>query len=856
VYIYELDPPEITSVMVTPDPSEYPENVNITAMVTDFVDVESVGVLIEYPDMSTNNFTMNADSMQDGYFLNETFLMLGTYNFTIWANDSFDNWNSYSGSFQVLDTIAPTSYLEALTDYWYSTAPIDIFAQSSDSGIGVSDVTLWYRYSVDNGTTPWTGWTSIGVDSSEPWTFTFNFNDGDGYYEFFSIANDSAQNTETMKVAAEIICAFDSILPDSSVNTISPYWHSTSSLTITVSASDPGGVGIDTVAMWYQYSSDDVNWDTPVEFQVLSSSPWSFDFNFPDGDGYYEFYSIAEDLLGNTELAPSVADAECALDTSSPQIDSIQITPDPAELGDTITITVSASDVAGIDEAWVEITLGTTLVGNFSMTLTGGDYEYEYSTDDIGFATFVVWVSDTNGNWNTASDTVDIDDTTAPSVDDFTVTPANPQVESTVTITVTVNDLAGISDVYINISDPDGNFMANETMTLDSGTGTYGHEMDYDILGDYEVDIWVVDENGLWTLYEETITTRDTQAPQADAGPNQQVTEGTQVTLDATGSTDNYNIANYTWEFNDNGLKKLYGTTVQYTFNSAGSYTITLTVTDEAGNTDESDTIVNVTEVSGTGTVTGTVLDEKGNPVEGAEVYVEGHPNIRDTTDDRGVFILEDVPIGSQSIRVVKSGYDMESSTVDVNQDQTTTTPDFEIAKKESEEQTPVALYGLLAAIVVIIVVLLLYLMTKKKPQAVPEETVIDEVFLMYTDGRLIKHFTRRLRPDMDEDILSSMLVAVQDFIKDSFKDSEAALDQMTFGRFQVLLGRGQHIILATLIQGEDTAHFKPQVQQCVKDIEEKFGDILTDWDGEVSSLQGASKYVMDLIDGKYGQEE
>ena len=65
------------------------------------------------------------------------------------------------------------------------------------------------------------------------------------------------------------------------------------------------------------------------------------------------------------------------------------------------------------------------------------------------------------------------------------------------------------------------------------------------------------------------------------------------------------------------------------------------------------------------------------------------------------------------------------------------------------------------------------------------ERAIIDEVFLMYRDGRLIKHFTRRLKPDVDQDILSGMLTAVQEFVKDTFRGEEGELDQMKFGRLR-----------------------------------------------------------------------
>ncbi len=46
---------------------------------------------------------------------------------------------------------------------------------------------------------------------------------------------------------------------------------------------------------------------------------------------------------------------------------------------------------------------------------------------------------------------------------------------------------------------------------------------------------------------------------------------------------------------------------------------------------------------------------------------------------------------------------------------------------------------------------------TATPPQS---QAVIDDVFLLYNDGILIKHETRRLKPDVDTDILSGMLTA------------------------------------------------------------------------------------------------
>lgn len=132
------------------------------------------------------------------------------------------------------------------------------------------------------------------------------------------------------------------------------------------------------------------------------------------------------------------------------------------------------------------------------------------------------------------------------------------------------------------------------------------------------------------------------------------------------------------------------------------------------------------------------------------------------------------------------------------------------------------------------------------------EKAIIDEVFLMYRDGRLIKHFTRRLKPDVDEDILSGMLTAVQEFVKDSFRGEGGELDQMKFGRFQVMIGRGRFITIAAVVIGEEVDPFRPQVARAIDEIEADYEVLLRDWDGEIGELNVIARYIHDLIDGRY----
>ncbi|HYM40788.1 MAG TPA: Ig-like domain-containing protein, partial [Thermoplasmata archaeon] len=134
------------------------------------------------------------------------------------------------------------------------------------------------------------------------------------------------------------------------------------------------------------------------------------------------------------------------------------------------------------------------------------------------------------------------------------------------------------------------------------------------------------------------------------------------------------------------------------------------------------------------------------------------------------------------------------------------------------------------------------------------QEAAIDDVFLLYRkDGVLIKHETRRLRPDIDTDILSGMLTAVQQFVKDSFRgDEDEELNEMTVGQMHILIGRGKWIVLAATLTGGDVESMTTQIQSCVTDMEDHNWDRLEDWDGDMDLAKVLGPYLKKLIRGEY----
>ncbi|RLI68130.1 hypothetical protein DRO91_09425, partial [Candidatus Heimdallarchaeota archaeon] len=126
-----------------------------------------------------------------------------------------DTWCAY-------DPTAPTTSVDAITPYW-RTASTTITATASDTGVsGLASVTLYYRYSSDNST--WGTWMTNVTDSSAPYSWSFTFSNGSGYYQFYTRGTDNASNVEDAPGSADAICGYDTVAPTSSVDTITPYW--------------------------------------------------------------------------------------------------------------------------------------------------------------------------------------------------------------------------------------------------------------------------------------------------------------------------------------------------------------------------------------------------------------------------------------------------------------------------------------------------------------------------------------------------------------------------------------------------------------------------------------------------------
>ena len=124
------------------------------------------------------------------------------------------------------------------------------------------------------------------------------------------------------------------------------------------------------------------------------------------------------------------------------------------------------------------------------------------------------------------------------------------------------------------------------------------------------------------------------------------------------------------------------------------------------------------------------------------------------------------------------------------------------------------------------------------------EYAFFNEVFLINKSGLLISHVSRSKEEGLDEDILGSMLTAVQDFVKDSFGDSgsesqKGGLGKLEYMNTKIFIEHGDLVYMAAVTSGEEHPDMKMGLRNCLAEIEEKFFDLLKDWNGDIDALSG-----------------
>jgi len=121
----------------------------------------------------------------------------------------------------------------------------------------------------------------------------------------------------------------------------------------------------------------------------------------------------------------------------------------------------------------------------------------------------------------------------------------------------------------------------------------------------------------------------------------------------------------------------------------------------------------------------------------------------------------------------------------------------------------------------------------------------LEEVFLVGYSGILLAHLSNTMKAERDRDLLTGMLTAVQDFIRDSFVTSkEGELRRMDFGERTIHICRGAHSYLAVVVRGRARLGLQRKMEETLQKLEKAFPEslVVARVDGRV--LDGAGELL------------
>ncbi|MFX0001381.1 MAG: NosD domain-containing protein, partial [Candidatus Hermodarchaeota archaeon] len=191
-------------------------------------------------------------------------------------------------------------------------------------------------------------------------------------------------------------------------------------------------------------------------------------------------------------------------ETFIPQINYIEESMDPLELGNKVTITVNVTDLFGIKRVLIEFD-----GDNHTMFHIGGDLWQNDSwiPASTGNYTYTISCQNNNLKWNYINGSIQVIDTTPPTFSDLTESEDPLELGHIETISIRITDLSGINQVLINIGGH------NYSMTSIGGDVWQNASWIPNSIGIKSYTIYMEDNNNNWNSTSGFITVEDTTYP-------------------------------------------------------------------------------------------------------------------------------------------------------------------------------------------------------------------------------------------------------------------------------------------------------------------------------------------------------
>ena len=127
----------------------------------------------------------------------------------------------------------------------------------------------------------------------------------------------------------------------------------------------------------------------------------------------------------------------------------------------------------------------------------------------------------------------------------------------------------------------------------------------------------------------------------------------------------------------------------------------------------------------------------------------------------------------------------------------------------------------------------------------------IHNLFLLSKSGIVIANLSANNVDQTDADIVGGMFTAVKDFMEDAVSASTASsLNDIQFGNFHVKFASGAYSELAVVYTGILNQEAEDAVMDTLIAFELENMEVLDNWDGDISKMDGSLKFLEKLFVG------
>ncbi|MDR2549096.1 MAG: hypothetical protein LBD10_02655 [Desulfobulbus sp.] len=133
----------------------------------------------------------------------------------------------------------------------------------------------------------------------------------------------------------------------------------------------------------------------------------------------------------------------------------------------------------------------------------------------------------------------------------------------------------------------------------------------------------------------------------------------------------------------------------------------------------------------------------------------------------------------------------------------------------------------------------------------------VEQLFFIHSEtGLVLSHLTNGGVGTQDADMVSAMLTAIQDFVRDCFASgSEGELESLHLGDFTIIIEKYSKAYLACVLRGTPPSDFREGLRATLETMLIEFAEPLESFSGDTAPFTGAARHLEPFLITRYQDE-